>query len=603
MSDQRRSPSLQSVNSTDSFGSLGSIDSAASPVRKTRPFNHDSDSMLASAEISAHGIGSKAHEMPSSTDTSHNRDAPCEYSSGCFSPSPAPTRKHPRFYLDSKTFEIKLDDGTLYRVLRQSFETHSTAFAAQYLGSFVEDEPIALSGVLAEDLDRFLSLIYPSELATCELSTADEWLSVLRLARKWSFPTLRTRAIREVHLTGSAVDKIAAAREFADIEELQGWLLPAFKEACSAPRWLRLASLQDAERLGAGTILAIARIREEARDAEGTYDVERAIVVAGLAPDPTPVKRTRTATQADVLRHMFSGRPANLTDVTVGEASLSASVREPLTLVSTAPASSPRMPQHHDDVSWPPPMAFRDRQSTRRGAPGLSAESVSFSNPATGSRVHVDNKPDKRTAPPPAAEAPPATMREAWPPSSFEAWLNPSAGASLLRSAAPRSLDTSQAMVVSLEEAEMFSPPVGSAFLSHSDEPPASLSTPVLNATREPSPHPLSKGQKKKLHKKMRMKEKVEADMDRAHAKGAAAKEARSQEEDERQREEKEQSLAEDAQTQIKNGPRLNTDEIMDAGSSESHTGHGASQKCEPVLVSTPVTGHGASGGAVFSTS
>ena len=38
----------------------------------------------------------------------------------------------------------------------------------------------------------------------------------------------------------------------------------------------------------------------------------------------------------------------------------------------------------------------------------------------------------------------------------------------------------------------------------------------------------------------------------------------------------------------------------MDARSSESNTGQGASQKCEPVLISTPVTGHGASVGAGF---
>ncbi|KAL1676955.1 hypothetical protein EV122DRAFT_169879, partial [Schizophyllum commune] len=418
MSDKRRSPSLQSVNSTDSFGSLGSIDSAASPVRKTRPFNHDSNSILVSAEISAHGVGSTAFTMPSSTDTSHNRDAPCEYSSGCFSPSPAPTRKHPRFYLDSRTFEIKLGDGTLYRVFRQSFETHSTAFAAQYLGSSVEDDPIALSGVSAKDLDRFLSLIYPSELATCDLSTADEWLSVLRLAHKWSFPALRTRAIREIHLAGSAVDKIAAAREFADIEELQGWLLPAFKEACTAPRWLRLASLQDAERLGAGTILAIARIREEARDAEeGMYDVEQAIMVAGLAPGPS-AKRSCTS-QADVLRSMFSGRPAGLAGATIDESSSSATAKEPPTLVSTAPANSPRMPRH-EDVSWPLPKAPWGAQSTRRGALGLVAASVS-STPATTSHLNVANEPREGAAPPSAAEA---RMPEAAPPlSDLEAQL------------------------------------------------------------------------------------------------------------------------------------------------------------------------------------
>ncbi|KAL1705228.1 hypothetical protein EV121DRAFT_178161, partial [Schizophyllum commune] len=331
-----------------------------------------------------------------------------------FSPIP-PVKKHPRFYVDSRTIELQLDDSTLYRVFRQPFETHSTGFTTTYLDGHADDERIQLPGVASKDLDRFLSLMYPSELATCDLSTADEWLSVLRLAHKWSFPALRTRAIREIHLAGSAVNKIAAAREFADIEELQGWLLPAFKEACSAPRWLRLASLQDAERLGAGTILAIARIREEARAAEeGTYDVDQALVVAGLAPGPAAEKVCSTS-QADVLRSMFSGRPAGLAGATIDESSSSATAKEPPTLVATAPAYSPRMP-HHEDVSWPPPKAPWGAQSTRRGARRLVAESVS-STSATVSHMTMVKEHVDETAPPVSMPdaAPPPTGSEAQP--------------------------------------------------------------------------------------------------------------------------------------------------------------------------------------------
>ncbi|KAI4517714.1 hypothetical protein K525DRAFT_177453, partial [Schizophyllum commune Loenen D] len=152
-----------------------------------------------------------------------------------------------------------LDDGTLYRIFRYSLEAHSPAFAARYLADVVGGGPIKLPGISSVDLDRFLSLIYPSEIATPSLATATEWTSVLRLAHKWSFLALRGRAIREVYRLGSVVDKIVVAREF----ELQDWLLPAFVEACTTERWLDTITTEEAERLGAGTVLKIARIREE----------------------------------------------------------------------------------------------------------------------------------------------------------------------------------------------------------------------------------------------------------------------------------------------------------------------------------------------------
>ncbi|KAL1734708.1 hypothetical protein EV714DRAFT_201931, partial [Schizophyllum commune] len=174
-------------------------------------------------------------------------------------PSTQPTKKHPRFYLDPRTVELLLDDGTLYRIFRYSLEAHSPAFAARYLAEGVDDGPIKLPGVSSVDLDRFLSLIYPSEIATPTLTTASEWSSVLRLAHKWSFLALRERAVNEIYRLGSVVDRIAVAREFGGPD----WLLPAFAEACTTERWLDSITTEDAERLGTGTVLKVARIREE----------------------------------------------------------------------------------------------------------------------------------------------------------------------------------------------------------------------------------------------------------------------------------------------------------------------------------------------------
>ncbi|KAL1744990.1 hypothetical protein HDZ31DRAFT_2697, partial [Schizophyllum fasciatum] len=157
-----------------------------------------------------------------------------------------------------------LDDGTLYRLFRQSLAAHSSTFATKYLFDCAGDKPVKLPGVSSVDFDRFLALFYPrcASPATCELTQPAEWTSVLRLAHLWEFPALRARAIQELARTGSAVDRIAAAREFAGLGELQIWLLPAFREACTERGWLDLVTVADAERLGAGTILAVARIRE-----------------------------------------------------------------------------------------------------------------------------------------------------------------------------------------------------------------------------------------------------------------------------------------------------------------------------------------------------
>ncbi|KAI4520804.1 hypothetical protein K525DRAFT_202782 [Schizophyllum commune Loenen D] len=299
MSSFRRSPSLESVSSVRSLESMQFIDSVksfSSPLSpggesdKASEFGDlndmDMGRTIASAPVVPAVVDGNV-EKPSSMDdglpnTCDDEREPAPNSTE--EPAFSGQRKHDRFYLDPRTIKLVLDDGTLYRVFRQSFAAHSTLFTKEYLAGREDDEVIKLPGVSSVDLDRFLSLIYPSELATCELSSAQDWISVLRLAHCWSFPTLRARALREIELVGNAVDKIATAREFGDMETSKQWLMPAFVEACTTRSWLGSISVQDAERLGAGTILAVARIREEMREIGGRkYDIESAIAGAGLA--------------------------------------------------------------------------------------------------------------------------------------------------------------------------------------------------------------------------------------------------------------------------------------------------------------------------------
>ncbi|TRM67178.1 hypothetical protein BD626DRAFT_566211 [Schizophyllum amplum] len=191
--------------------------------------------------------------------------------------------KHSKYYLKDGTVEFQLDDGTLYKVHRYFFEEYSSKFAEEYLGDDASQGPVKLPGVTGRDFDTFLTMIYPVQLGMRDVKTADEWLSVLRLATKWSFTVLRHLALAEFSPIASPIDKIAAAREL----DVSRWLLPALVKVCEAPKWL---TLEEAERLGMQTVVEIGRIREESRTIKSKpMSVIRAIVDAGLAP-PLPVK-------------------------------------------------------------------------------------------------------------------------------------------------------------------------------------------------------------------------------------------------------------------------------------------------------------------------
>ncbi|TRM68903.1 hypothetical protein BD626DRAFT_2612 [Schizophyllum amplum] len=178
-----------------------------------------------------------------------------------------------RVFLSSSCFR-QLKDGTLYNVHQYLFETHSPKFAAAYF-AIPQHEAIKLpQDVSSTDFERLLSMFYPSELGKTDIQTADEWTSILRLSTKWSIVGLRTLSIHEIEAKASDVEKVAVAREF---NLGPSWLVPAFTEICTAPKWLAYA---DAQCLGLCTVVEVGRIREEQRlasDRKTVYDVRAAV--------------------------------------------------------------------------------------------------------------------------------------------------------------------------------------------------------------------------------------------------------------------------------------------------------------------------------------
>jgi hypothetical protein len=90
------------------------------------------------------------------------------------------------------------------------------------------------------------------------VSTLQEWTSILRLASKWGFGSIRSLAVHSVLPLASPVDKIALARTYG----FDDWLLDAFVALCERPEPL---SDDEAERMIKSDIAKIARAREAAR--------------------------------------------------------------------------------------------------------------------------------------------------------------------------------------------------------------------------------------------------------------------------------------------------------------------------------------------------
>ncbi|KDQ53631.1 hypothetical protein JAAARDRAFT_104342, partial [Jaapia argillacea MUCL 33604] len=110
--------------------------------------------------------------------------------------------------------------------------------------------PVKLEGVAVADLETFLRVLYPSDFSKHTATTANEWTSVLSLATKWSFTTIRSLAIRELFPLASPIDKIVLGHQY-DIPE---WLLDAYIAVCERPEAL---TKKEGERLGLDEVIKI----------------------------------------------------------------------------------------------------------------------------------------------------------------------------------------------------------------------------------------------------------------------------------------------------------------------------------------------------------
>ncbi|THH21577.1 hypothetical protein EW146_g60 [Bondarzewia mesenterica] len=168
-------------------------------------------------------------------------------------------KKHERFFFGDGNVTFLVKD-TLYRVHQYFFSRDSPHFL--YLISRHAHEEhsstITLNNVEVHDFDAFLSVLYPSNFKTSDISTVEEWTSVLRLSQKWGFRSIRELAIERLGPISSPVDKIVLGRMF----DIAHWLTPGFAGLVE-----RKAPLtpEEGRRLGVEDVILISTLRENAR--------------------------------------------------------------------------------------------------------------------------------------------------------------------------------------------------------------------------------------------------------------------------------------------------------------------------------------------------
>ncbi|KAM6502717.1 hypothetical protein JOM56_002694, partial [Amanita muscaria] len=147
-------------------------------------------------------------------------------------------------------------EDSLYCVHKFLFEIHATTFPVCELVTSVT-KPYILRDVKKIDFDRLLASLYPRTLWVEETRTTQAWISVLGLASKWGFNSLRSRAISKIEKTlDSPIDMVTLGRQY----DIPAFLLPGYAILCQST-----VPLSDEEglRLGTEDVLKIYRIRHE----------------------------------------------------------------------------------------------------------------------------------------------------------------------------------------------------------------------------------------------------------------------------------------------------------------------------------------------------
>jgi len=99
----------------------------------------------------------------------------------------------------------------------------------------------------------------PSKIGVYSAITVEEWVSILDLAVKWKFESIRDLTIQQLVDLASPIDKIVIGRKY---DAAAGWLSGAYQEVCRRSDAL---TLEEASRLCMADVVKISSLRQDIR--------------------------------------------------------------------------------------------------------------------------------------------------------------------------------------------------------------------------------------------------------------------------------------------------------------------------------------------------
>ncbi|KZP19789.1 hypothetical protein FIBSPDRAFT_862273 [Athelia psychrophila] len=168
----------------------------------------------------------------------------------------AKVTRHSEYYFKDGNVVFLIEE-TLYNVHRYFFERDSAHFRSilESVQGVDDKGTIVLADVSCSDFNEFLAILYPADFRRPTQKTTAQWTSVLHLAAKWGFESIRLLAIDNLAATAIPVDKIVLGRRYG----ISDWLPGAYETVCTRVDSL---TVEEGMKLGVEDIIRIAAARQ-----------------------------------------------------------------------------------------------------------------------------------------------------------------------------------------------------------------------------------------------------------------------------------------------------------------------------------------------------
>ncbi|THH21541.1 hypothetical protein EW146_g57 [Bondarzewia mesenterica] len=179
-------------------------------------------------------------------------------------PDMSPALRHNKFYFDDGNVTFLVED-TLYRVHRSLFTRHSKLFVDEFFPDESEDGADTLQGnTIPIALDECCTCVVLYEIITRtyrsfrkhDVEGVSGWATVLHLATRWGFDSIRELAITSLTPIASPIDKVVFGHRY----QVENWLMPGYTNLCARKESL---TMDESRRLGLANVVMIANARQE----------------------------------------------------------------------------------------------------------------------------------------------------------------------------------------------------------------------------------------------------------------------------------------------------------------------------------------------------